>query len=237
MPLILRPGYTDCVVPLGSHLAQVGTMSGFRTILVATALSMSLSGCITAGVMLASTAMSLVSGGGAQPSGRGMRNPIDKPMTGREIRESLSRMNDKVDPACQQIMDERQQSQSGGQTPMPAKASDSTDNTTEYGPPAKAPGNESPDGAAQQASAAADHGPGVCRHQLVCLPGTPKPTLMLMCGGGKQQVKTSSEAGVAVIDPSVGAADTNDVGPVIVPAKPTGGAADWNWEQDPSKQL
>ena len=117
---------------------------------------------------------------------------------------------------------------------MPTKASTSTDKTTEHGPSAKTPAGESADGAARQASAAADHGSGGCRHQLVCLPGTPKPTLMLMCGGGKQQVKTSSEVGVAVIDPSVGAADTNDVGPVIVPAKPTGGAADWNWEQDPS---
>lgn len=198
---------------------------------------MSLSGCVTAGLMLASTAASLVSGGGAQPAGRGMRNPIDKPMTGREIREAVSRLNDKVDPACQQILDERQQAQGGGQTPMPAKASGSAASTPEYGPPVKAPAGEGSDGTAQPASAAADHGPGGCRHQLVCLPGTPKPTLMLMCGGNKQQVETSSEAGVAVIDPSVGAADTNDVGPVIVPAKPTGGAADWNWEQDPSKQL
>lgn len=201
---------------------------------------MSLSGCVTAGLMLASTAVSMVSGGGAQPGGKGMRNPIDKPMTGREIREALSRMNDKVDPACQQILDERQQAQGGGQTPIPAKASDSADGKAENGPSAKAPDGASPAGTAQPASAAAaaDHGPGGCRHQLVCLPGTPKPTLMLMCGGGKQQVETSSEAGVAVVDPSVGAADTNDVGPpVIAPAKPTGGSADWNWEQDPSKQL
>lgn len=212
-------------------------MSGLRTIFVATALSMSLSGCVTAGLMLASTAASLVSGGGAQPGGQGMRNPIDKPMTGREIREAISRMNDKVDPACQQILDERQQAQGGGQTPMPTKASGNADSTSEYGPPVKEPAGEGSGGAAQPASAAADHGPGGCRHQLVCLPGTPKPTLMLMCGGNKQQVETSSEAGVAVVDPSVGAADTNDVGPVIVPAKPTGGAADWNWEQDPSKQL
>ncbi len=198
---------------------------------------MSLSGCVTAGLMLASTAASIVSGGGGQPGGQGMRNPIDKPMTGREIREALSRMNDKVDPACQQILDERQQTH-GGQTPMPAKATDGTDSAAEYGPPAKAPqGEGGPDGTAvQPVSAAADHGPGGCRHKLVCLPGTPKPTLMLMCGG-KQQVETSSEAGVAVVDPSVGAADTNDVGPDIVPVEPTGGAADWNWEQDPSKQL
>jgi len=197
---------------------------------------MSLSGCVTAGLMLASTAASMVSGGGAQPGGQGMRNPIDKPMTGREIREALSRMNDKVDPACQQILDERQQAH-GGQTPMPAKVSDGDGKSTEYGPPAKAPAAEgAPNETGQPASAATEHGPGGCRHQLVCLPGTPKPTLMLMCGG-KQQVETPSEAGVAVVDPSVGAADTNDVGPVIVPAKPTGGAADWNWEQDPSKQL
>lgn len=197
---------------------------------------MSLSGCVTAGLMLASTAASLVGGGGGQPGGQGMRNPIDKPMTGREIREALSRMNDKVDPACQQILDESQQS-TGGQTPMPAKASEGADSTAESGSPAKtntAAGG--PDGPVQPASAATDHGPGGCRHKLVCLPGTPKPTLMLMCGG-KQQVETPSEAGVAVVDPSVGAADTNDVGPVIVPAKPTGGSADWNWEQDPSKQL
>ncbi len=197
---------------------------------------MSLSGCVTAGLMLASTAASLVSGGGAQPGGQGMRNPIDKPMTGREIREALSRMNDKVDPACQQILDEHQQTH-GGQTPMPKKASDAPESAAESGSSAKAPAGEgAPDGTVQPVSAAADHGPGGCRHKLVCLPGTPKPTLMLMCGG-KQQVETSSEAGVAVVDPSVGAADTNDVGPDIVPAKPTGGAADWNWEQDPSKQL
>ncbi len=199
---------------------------------------MSLSGCVTAGLMLASTAASLVSGGGAQPGGQGMRNPIDKPMTGREIREALSRMNDKVDPACQQILDERQQTRGGGQTPMPAKASDSVDSAAEKGAPGEAPaGTGGPNETVQPASAATDHGPGGCRHQLVCLPGTPKPTLMLMCGGKQQQVESSSEAGVAVVDPSVGAADTNDVGPVIVPAKPTGGSADWNWEQDPSKQL
>lgn len=197
---------------------------------------MSLSGCVTAGLMLASTAASLVSGGGGKPGGQGMRNPIDKPMTGREIREALSRMNDKVDPACQQMLDEHQQTH-GGQTLMPAKASDGADSAAEKSSPAPAPAGEgAPDGKVQPVSAAADHGPGGCRHKLVCLPGTPKPTLMLMCGG-KQQVETSSEAGVAVVDPSVGAADTNDVGPNIVPAKPTGGAADWNWEQDPSKQL
>lgn len=192
---------------------------------------MSLSGCVTAGITLAATAVSMVGGGGAQPRGAG--NPIDKPMTGREIREALSRMNDKVDPACQKILDERQQSEVGGQTPIQANASDSGGF---YGPPAHPPSGDGADGAVQPASAAIDHGPGGCRHKLVCLPGTPKPTLMLMCGG-KKPVETPSEAGVAVVDPTMGAADTNDVGPNLVPAKPTGGQADWNWEQDPSKQL
>ena len=103
---------------------------------------------------------------------------------------------------------------------------------------------------------AATAAPGQCQHRLVCLPGTPKPTLMLMCpgkGGGLKDAKTTiagdgtpdqpageaaaSAAAVVADAPAVTPAATPEPVHASAPAAPERGVADWNWAYDPAKQL
>ena len=197
-------------------------MVRIRTVLLAGALSASLSGCVTAALPLAAAAMNLVSGGGG------------KPLTGKQVREALSTLDEQVDPACQQLLTEHRQREQWAHTPAPAAPDAKDGSVGQAGPESAA--ESGPE--VQQVAATTSDAPGQCSHKLVCLPGTPKPTMMMMCPNKDEaQALDKSEAGVAVLEPDVSAADTNDSAPAVVPVRPRGGVADWNWEQDPAKQL
>ena len=89
-------------------MAHFASMSRFKIILSAGVCAFALSGCVTAGVGLALTAASLVTGGGDSKGGQGFRNPIDRHTTGRQVREALSQLDEGVDPACKAQLDEYQ---------------------------------------------------------------------------------------------------------------------------------
>lgn len=206
-------------------------MTPLRLILSAGVCSIALSGCIPVAASLALQAVSMVSGGGGK-EGKGFRNPMDKQTSERQVREALSRLNDRVDPACQAQLDamEKKTDKPDAAAAGAAPAKDASAPVTSAKPEAavpvnllakvgpeqgqadaartadtapgagseRAPGEAAP---AQPAPAEAAKGddetkpvkaalapsgsaaPGQCEHRLVCLPGTPKPTLMLMCPG------------------------------------------------------
>lgn len=83
-------------------------MSRLRVILSAGVCSVALSGCLPAAAGLALSAANLVTGGG-DGGGNAFRNPIDRQSTGRQVRQALSRLDDRVDPACQAMLDEHLQ--------------------------------------------------------------------------------------------------------------------------------
>ena len=158
-------------------------------------------------------------------------------MTDREIREAISNLDENVDPACQQLLTEYRQREQWKHSPAATNASEEKEPGAAT---ASAPSAEQ-DSTVQQVSAD-DSGdaPGQCKHKLVCLPSTPTPTMMLMCPSkdeAQAQAQEKTEAGIAVLDPEVSEADTNDTAPDVAPVKPSGGVADWNWEQDPARQL
>ena len=222
-------------------------MAQLRRILVSCLFAASLSGCVTAAASLAMTAVSAVSGDNEQP----FKNPIDRHTTGREIRDALSRLDDRVDPACQEQLAEYRASEVY-QTPMkPAQAA-----AAEGAEPAAETdtASEPAEAVVQPVSAPAAEvqvGPGQCRHKMVCLPGTPKPTMMLMCpskaaAGGDQAkahpVKVHPAEGVDAEAKPAEAADTAEVTDTTAGSTErdegrSGGIADWNWGQDPAKQL
>jgi hypothetical protein len=195
-------------------------MSGFRLILSAGVCSIALSGCIPAAAGLALTAANLVTGGGGGNNANGFRNPIDRQSTGQAVKQALSQLNDRVDPACQAMLDEHQKARAAA--PDAAKPADGPEAGQAEGETApkegardllakvkaQAESQPQPQGAdavrpAEAASVAENAepkqgeaklvktalapaqtaAPGQCEHRLVCLPGTPKPTLMLMCPG------------------------------------------------------
>ena len=204
-------------------------MARFRVILSAGVCSVALSGCLPAAAGLALSAASLVTGGGSN-DGNAFRNPIDRQSTGRQVRQALSRLDDKVDPACQAMLDEHMKTygtlavRTGDKPGMTKAAADpSPDPEAEKTKPpvnllakvslpadpaapasdvavsadtalAAAPADDKPEAAAAD-SAPADArpvkasleteapGPGQCQHRWACLPGTPQPTIMLMCPG------------------------------------------------------
>jgi hypothetical protein len=214
-------------------------MSRLRAILSAGVCSVALSGCIPAVAGLALSAASALTGGGGN-SGNGFHNPIDQQTTGRQVRQALSQLNDKVDPACQAMLDEhmrtygtlavRTKAKPGAKkaaeqaaapaapdaTPpvnllakmsapeapaadvavsadaapaSPAAASKPESAAPEPAVaalPADAPSGGAPAGpqpvkASLETDAAP--GPGQCEHRWACLPGTPQPTIMMMCPG------------------------------------------------------
>ena len=69
-----------------------------------------LSGCVTAA--------NAVGGNNEQP----FRSPTDRRMAGREIRDALSRLNDRVDPACQEQLAEYRASEVHHASAKPARA-------------------------------------------------------------------------------------------------------------------
>ena len=224
-------------------------MSGFRAVLVICLMGVGVSGCVTAAASLALTAVGMATGG--DKSQTPFKNPMDQHTTGRQVREALSRLDDQVDPACQQMLDEHHAA-----TPMGAKPAGKTDTETATEPastpaPAESERPATPiakpggTGGAEKVQMAAvteatsdvavdtapDGGPGACEHRLVCLPGTPKPTLMLMCPGKDMAENSDDKASEATTE-----AAAVPVEPA--PAAPEkGGLADWNWSQDPAKQL
>jgi len=210
-------------------------MARLRFILSVGVCSVALSGCIPAAAGLALSAASALTGGGGN-GGDGFRNPIDKQTTGRQVRQALSKLNDKVDPACQAMLDEhmrtygtlavRANAKPGAKKPGEQAAAPTPEAPQATPPvnllakvdqpeapaadvavsadaaPDSAAATRKPDGAApaaEQAVAAiapaepqpvkasleadAAPGPGQCEHRWVCLPGTPQPTIMLMCPG------------------------------------------------------
>jgi hypothetical protein len=239
-------------------------MSHLRAILSAGVCTVALSGCLPAAAGLALSAVSMVTGGGGKNGGDGFRNPIDRQATERQVRQALSRLNDKVDPACQAMLDQRMQTygtlavgadrkpgaakpaQSTADSPSDAKTTTPPVNLlakvtvpADEAPPAApapdvavsadtasaaAPTDTKPEGATPPApenavaalpgeAASADApaglqpikaslepdaatGPGQCEHRWVCLPSTPKPTIMLMCPGkgGKKPDTTTAAA-------------------------------------------
>jgi len=209
--------------------------------------SVALSGCIPAAAGLALSAASVLTGGGS--GGDGFRNPIDKQTTGRQVRQALSQLNDKVDPACQAMLDEhmrtygtlavRGNAKPGAKKPAAQAAAPAPD-----APQAKPPVNllakvSLPEAPAADAAVSADvapapaavehavatapadgapaetrpvkaslegdaaPGPGQCEHRWVCLPGTPQPTIMLMCPG-KGGKKPAGDATVTADAPATG---------------------------------
>ena len=94
-------------------MAHFDAMSRLKVILGAGVCSIALSGCIPAAAGLALTAANLVTGGGGANNANGFRNPIDKQSTGRQVKEALSRLDDRVDPACQAMLDEHQNANAG----------------------------------------------------------------------------------------------------------------------------
>jgi hypothetical protein len=204
-------------------------MSRLRLILGAGACSIALSGCIPAVAGLALSAANIVTGGGGANDANGFRNPIDKQATARQVKEALSRLDDRVDPACQAMLDEMHNAKAGapGDSTPAADASKPKDEprnllakiepgeadvarSAETAPAtAKDPvigdqGEAKPVKAALSPPAAA--APGQCEHRLVCLPGTPKPTLMLMCPGRGD--RKDGKATVAGETPDLPAAET-----------------------------
>jgi hypothetical protein len=220
-------------------------MSRLGLILSTGVCAIALSGCIPAAAGLALTAANLVTGGGAN-NANGFRNPIDKQSTGQAVKQALSQLNDRVDPACQAMLDEHQKGKGGAaETGTPASGSESAEasdaaapkeqprnllsklpqppadvaRSAETAPAAEAEGEAKPvkaalvpaagvvppeDRRAPTRASASTAAPGQCEHRLVCLPGTPKPTLMLMCPGkdgvGKDG-KTTTVAGPAADQP------------------------------------
>jgi hypothetical protein len=242
-------------------------MSHLRAILSAGVCSVALSGCLPAAAGLALSAVSMVTGGGGKNGGDGFRNPIDRQATERQVRQALSQLNDKVDPACQAMLEQRMQTYGtlavgAGRKPGAAKPAQSTADSPsdaktktppvnllakvsvpadEAAPAAPAPdvavstdlasgtapADTKPEGATPPApenavaaspgeGASADtpaglqpvkaslepdaaSGPGQCEHRWVCLPSTPKPTIMLMCPGkgGKKPDTTTAAAGAS----------------------------------------
>ena len=172
-------------------------MSRLRILLGAGVCSIALGGCIPAAAGLALAAADLVTGGGSS-NANGFRNPIDRQSTGRQVKEALSRLDDSVDPGCQAMLDEQRNATGGA----PAGTEDANGGAA----PREEPRNllakvePAPD-VARSAESATSTGadaakpikvalapaekaaPGQCEHRLVCLPGTPKPTIMLMCPG------------------------------------------------------
>lgn len=247
-------------------------MSHLRAILTAGACSLALSGCLPAAAGLALSAANLVAGGGSGQGGNNFHNPIDRQSTGRQVRQALSRLDDRVDPACQAMLDEHQKTHgtlTAGAvktTPAetaaaarekaaadekepaetkpkearppknllaklapdleaPAGASDvavSADEPLPAGADAKADADKTTadtakaEGGAAEIAAVPDQpaeaglqpvkaslgpdtapAPGSCEHRWVCLPGTPKPTIMLMCpgkGSGKPDTGVTAAA-------------------------------------------
>lgn len=186
-------------------MAHFAGMSRFKIILSAGVCAFALSGCVTAGVGLAMTAASMVTGGGGK-GGEGFRNPIDRHSTGRQVREALSQLDEGVDPACKAQLDEYQRTHGTLRVGAPVKpgiaaaegdsAEDAKDSavsadsvagvraevTATASPPA---GGDLP---VTKASLGEDAGPAHCENRYVCLPGTHQPTVMLMCPGkGKSQ--------------------------------------------------
>lgn len=274
MAVLLRPDYAYCAVHLARALAQLDAMSRLRLILGAGACSVALGGCIPAAAGLALSAAQLVAGGGAE-KGSAFRNPIDRHSTGRQVREALSRLDDQVDPACQAMLDERQKASAGAQEmPATGEPEDAPRNllakldAQDGGQAASdsvrtAPSAGLAAGGAEVRLAAAgpesesvrSAAPGQCEHRLVCLPGTPKPTVMLMCpgrgGGGKGGNATAAgdttpgsqggeaasvEAATAASEQpeKVAAPVTSDLAQPPAPAR---GVSDWNWAYDPTKRL
>ncbi|MGH6621235.1 MAG: hypothetical protein ACREF6_16935, partial [Alphaproteobacteria bacterium] len=130
MPALLPAGYAYCAVHLTRALAQLGAMPRLKLILSASVCSIALSGCVPAAAGLALSAVSLVTGGGGGNNGKTFRNPMDTQSTGRQVKQALSRLNDRVDPGCQAMLDERQNAKAGATTRAP-----------EAGQPKKAPVN------------------------------------------------------------------------------------------------
>jgi len=218
-------------------------MPHLRAILSAGVCSVVLSGCLPAAAGLALSAVSMVTGGGSN-GGDGFRNPIDRQSTGRQVREALSRLNDKVDPACQAMLDEHMKAYGtlaagAGGKPGATKSAPSEQSAADSSSDSSDAKNQKPplnllakvslpaDEAASAADAAisadmasgtapvdtrtesaapqpvkaslepdAAVGPGQCEHRWVCLPSTPKPTIMLMCPGkgGKKHDATTADA-------------------------------------------
>lgn len=223
-------------------------MALLRIILSAGVCSAALSGCLPAVAGLALSAASLVTGGGSNNGANGFRNPIDQRTAQQQVRQALNQLDDKVDPACQAMLDEHLQTygtlafgvggKPGEKKPAPIAADPAADAKTQKPPvnlltkvsvPAEeaapeadvavsaekasgtaaaetkpegatpsAPGNAvaalPAEGASADAPAGpkpvkvslktdAASGPGQCEHRWVCLPGTRKPTVMLMCPG------------------------------------------------------
>lgn len=131
-------------------------MARMRTILLAGACSMALSGCIPAAAGLALSAASLVTGGGGK-DGKGFQNPIDRQTTGRQIRQALSQLDDQVDPACQAMLDEYRQTHG---TLAAGKSAPSTDPAAEA-TPAEATDPVTDDTAADNSGADAKDRPDV----------------------------------------------------------------------------
>jgi len=239
-------------------------MSHLRAILTAGVCSVALSGCLPAAAGLALSAASLVTGGGGKNGADGFRNPIDRQATERQVRQALSQLNDKVDPACQAMLEQHMQTygtlavgadrkpgaakpaQSTADAPADAKTKKPPVNLlakvnmpTDDAAPApdvavaadtasgSPPADTKPEGATPPApehavaalsgeAASADApaglqpvkaslepdaavGPSQCEHRWVCLPSTPKPTIMLMCPGkgGKKPDTTTAAAGTS----------------------------------------
>ena len=262
-------------------------MSRLRLILGAGVCSIALSGCIPAVAGLALSAANMVTGGGGANNANGFRNPIDKQSTGRQVKEALSRLDDRVDPACQAMLDEIHNAKAGApedSTPAAdgSKPKDEPRNLLAKIEPGEADVARSaetvPAVAAEPAvaDAAGDQGeakpvkaaalspaaaaaPGQCEHRLVCLPGTPKPTLMLMCPGrggskngkatvaGETPVRPAAEAASSTVEAAGAsgqlqetAATPEPVGasaPAVSSPAPERGVADWNWAYDPAKRL
>lgn len=238
-----------------------------RTILLAGTCSLALSGCIPAAAGLALSAASLVTGGSGGKGGEGFTNPIDRQTTGRQIRQALSGLDDQVDPACQAILDEHYKthgSLTAGKTvqsAVPAAPAQAAAQPAEEAakPDADTSGAAAPD-AAQPIKAPlgpdAAPAPGQCEHRFVCLPGTPKPTVMLMCpgkgdgadgtektmaGGAPDPARADGQTVPAGASPVVDTALSSDsTAPAAAEPAPrtiqSGGVADWNWSFDPSKR-
>ena len=243
-------------------------MSGFRAVLVICLMGFGVSGCVTTAASLAMTAVSMVNSGGNSQTP--FKNPIDKHTTGRQIRDALSRLDDQVDPACQQMLDEHHASE-----PWKAKPTGETTtvSSTETAATSVAVSSESTEKASAVAGVeasggsetvrmvavsrqekdttaelttedvASEGGPGACEHRLVCLPGTPKPTMMLMCPGKNTAENETDEASEASTKTAATPAESATSVDAKTPAEPAtappqkGGVADWNWSHDPAKQL